>query len=243
MRERNGDGPIKVLLADDHAMFREGLAGLLASHEDMEVVGETANDEEAVELARETGPDVIVMEVQLPFERAKKNLRRMRGLSPPPKVVIATMFEDPGYVRELTGLGASAYLVKSASVDHLLGAIRAAVLDSEEQNVVLGMPRSMLEEAKGGSGGVLSARELEILLLVARGMSNRQVATALHIEEATVKRHLANVYQKMGVRSRGEATSKALSERWITIRDIVTDEDVTDEERERPSSQGGRGSL
>jgi len=224
MRERHGDGPIKVLLADDHTMFREGLARMLASYGGMEVIGETTNDEGAVELAREERPDVVIMQVQMPFEKARESLRRMRELSPPPKVVIVTMFEDPGYVRELTSLGVSAYLVKSASVDHLLGAIRAAVFDPKGENVVVGMPRAMLEEAKGGSEGVLSARELEILLLVSRGMSNRQIADTLQIEEATVKRHLANTYQKMEVGSRGEATRKALYEEWITICDVTQDE-------------------
>lgn len=225
MKERNGDGAIKVLLADDHTMFREGLARMLASYGDMEVIGETTNDEGAVELAREERPDVVVTEVQMPFERAKENLRRMRELSPPPKVVIVTMFEEPNYMRELTRLGANAYLVKSASVEHLLGTIRAAVFDPKGENVVVGMPSSMLEEAKEGSERVLSARELEILLLVSRGMSNRQVASTLDIEEATVKRHLANTYQKMEVGSRGEATRKALSEEWITIRDMTQDEE------------------
>jgi DNA-binding NarL/FixJ family response regulator len=225
MKERNGDGSIRVLLADDHTMFREGLARMLVSSGGIEVIGETTNDEGVVELAREKRPDVVVMEVQMPFERARENLRRMRELSPPPKVVIVTMFEDPGYVRELTSLGASAYLVKSASVDHLLGAIRAAVFDPKGENMVVGMPLGMLEEAKGGAGEVLSVRELEILLLVSRGMGNRQIASALDIEEATVKRHLANTYQKMGVGSRGEATRKAFYEEWITISDVTQDKE------------------
>jgi DNA-binding NarL/FixJ family response regulator len=225
MRERNGDGPIKVLLADNHTMFREGLARMLASHGDMEVIGEITNDERVVELSREARPDVVIMEVQMPFERARENLRRLRELSPPPKVVIVTMFEDPGYMRELTSLGASAYLVKSASVDHLLGAICAVVFGPKGENVVVGTPRAMLEEAKRGSEGILSARELEILQLVSRGMSNRQVASTLDIEEATVKRHLANTYLKMGVSSRGEATRKALYEEWITIGDITQDKE------------------
>ncbi len=209
-----------MLLADDHTMFREGLAGLLSSREGMEVVGSTANDEGAVELARETNPDAVVMQVQVPIARAKENLLKLRLVEPPPKVVICTAFEDPDYVREFLELGVSAYVVKSASSEHLLGAIRAAVFDPKGHNVVVGMPRAMLEEAKGGSGGVLSARETEVLVLVSRGLSNRQVAQALHLSEATVKRHLSNAYPKMGVSSRGEAVRKALSEDWITVRDI-----------------------
>ncbi len=223
MEDRDGNGSVRVLLADDHTLFREGLAGLLVSHEGIEVVGQTTNDEGAVELARKTKPDVVVMQVQQPLERAREFLGRMARIEPSPKVVICTMFEDPGYVRGLLDMGASAYLIKSASAEHLLGAIRAAVFYPKGENVVVGMPRGMLEEAKGRADGVLSAREMEILLLVARGLSNRQIASTLHLSEATVKRHLANVYPKMGVASRSEAVRKALSEEWITVRDIEGD--------------------
>ncbi len=166
----------------------------------------------------------------MPFERAKESLLRMREISPPPKVVIVTMFEEPRYVRELMELGASAYLVKSVSIEHLIGAVRAAVFDPEGQHVVVGMPQEMIGEVEEGSGGILSAREMEILLLVARGLSNGQIARALTLSEATIKRHLANIYPKMGVSSRGEAVRQALSEEWITIQDIThKDEEEQDD--------------
>ena len=221
MEDANTGRPVRVLLADDHTMFREGLAEALASYGGIEVIGETSNDEGALELAQEHIPDVVIMQVQMPFERAKESLLKMREISPSPKVVIVTMFEEPCYLRELMSLGASAYLVKSASVEHLIGAIRAAVFDPEGENVIVGMPREMLEEAVEGSGGLLSAREMEILLLVSRGLSNHQIASTLTLSEATVKRHLANAYPKMGVASRGEAVRKALFEEWITIQDIT----------------------
>ena len=216
-------------MADDHTLFREGLAGILASYGGIEVMGETTNDQGAVELAREKKPDVVIMQVQVPFERARESLSKMREVSPSPKVVIVTMFEDPAYVREFTRLGVSAYLVKSASAEHLVGAIRAAVFDPKGENIVVGMPREVLEESVDGTGGVLSVRETEILLLVSRGLSNRQVADRLGMAVGTVKRHLANAYPKMGVASRGEAVRKALSEGWITIRD-VTEKDSDDDE-------------
>jgi len=215
--------PIKVLLADDHTMFREGLAGLLASYGGMEVVGSSPNGEEAVALAERTRPDVVIMQVQVPFEKARAILARMRAVRPPPKVVIVTMFESPRYLRELMSLGASAYIIKSASTRHLIGAVRAAVFDPKGENVVVGMPRGMLEEAREGSGGVLSARELEILLLAARGLSNHDISEKLYLAEATVRRHLANTYSKMEVSSRSEATRKALSEGWITVSDVTED--------------------
>ena len=222
MQEGNGEPnrAIRVLLADDHTLFRQGLARLLASYGGLQIIAEVPNDQEALRLAQEKNPDVVVMQVQMPFERSKESLLKMSRISPSPKVVLVTMFEEPRYVRELMNLGASAYLLKSVSVEHLTGAVRAAVFDPKGEHVVVGMPQEMIEEAEEGSGGVLSVREMEILLLVARGLSNRQVASALTVSEATVKRHLANAYPKMGVASRGEAVRKALFENWITIEDF-----------------------
>jgi len=223
--------PTRVLLADDHIMFREGLAGLLTSYGGLEVVAETTNDEGAVALAREKRPDVVIMQVEMPFERAKEALDRMREVEPPPKVIVVTMLENPAFMRDLLRLGASGYVLKSSSSTQLIGAIRAAVFDPEERNVVVSLPRAMLEEGEDGSDGVLSVRELEILLLAARGLSNRQIAARVHLAEGTVKRHLTNTYHKMGVGSRGEAARKALQEDWITVGEI-TEDDVFEEDEE-----------
>jgi DNA-binding NarL/FixJ family response regulator len=217
-------GPIRVLLADDHTMFREGLARTLSSYGGMEVVAEVANDKEARRLARELRPDAVVMQVQMPFAKAKEALREMRSLPDPPKVIVVTMFEEPRYVRELMELGASAYLVKSSSSEHLIAAVRAAVFDPTSRNVVVGMPLGMLEGSQEGEDSVLSARELEILILSSRGLSNRQIASRIHLAEATVKRHMANANQKMGTSTRGEAARKALSEGWITIEELRQEE-------------------
>jgi DNA-binding NarL/FixJ family response regulator len=222
---RNADGPIRVLLADDHTMFREGLASILASYGGMEVIAEAPNDREALKLARELSPDVVIMQVQLPFQRAKQTLEAMRAFPDPPKVVIVTRFESPRYVRGLSGAGVSAYLLKTSSSEHLVAAIRAAVLDPLSENAVVGMPGKMLESTQEGVESVLSARELEILLLAARGLSNEHIASSLHLAEATVKRHLANVYPKMGVGSRGEAAREALAREWITIEEITAEEE------------------
>jgi DNA-binding NarL/FixJ family response regulator len=213
--------PIRVLLADDHTMFRQGLAGILASYGGMEVVAEVPNDAEALELARELSPDVVIMQVQMPFERAVATLQAMRAFPDPPKVVICTMFESPRYVRALTGVGASAYVLKTSSSEHLVAAVRAAVFDPQGKNAVVGMPTVMLQQSTDGVDGVLSARELEILLLAARGLSNQQIAASVHLAEATIKRHLANIYQKMGVGSRSEAAREALLRDWITIEEVT----------------------
>ena len=224
--------PIKVLLADDHTMFRQGLKEMLATEEGIEVVGEAENGEEALELAREMLPDVLILDVDMPVMGAREVLERLTGISPMPRVVVATMYDDPRLVRELLALGASAYLVKSASLEELLAAVHAAGKSPEEphdENDVLILPRETLEKVESETDEKFSARELEILLLVARGMSNRQIAQALMLSEATVKRHLANLYPKMGVNSRGEATSKALSEGYISTLDVT---------RTRPEENG-----
>ena len=214
-----------VLLADDHTLFREGLSRLLTSYGGLEVVGTTTNDEGAVALAREKTPDVVIMQVQVPFSEAKEALDKMREVEPTPKVIIVTMFEDPRMMREFLKLGASGYVLKSSSTTQLVGAIRAAAFAPETGSVVVGMPRTLLEESEAGTDGVLSVRELEILLLAARGLSNRQIADRVYLAEGTVKNHLSNTYNKMGVGSRGEAARKALAEDWITVREI-TEEDA-----------------
>jgi DNA-binding NarL/FixJ family response regulator len=218
---RTTNEPIKVLLADDHTMFRQGLAGILASYGGMDVLAEVPNDADALELARELSPEVVIMQVQLPFSRAVETLKAMRSFPNPPKVVIVTMFESPRYIRALTGVGASAYVLKTSSTDHLVAAVRAAVLDPKSENAVVGMPTELLEGTREGAESLLTARELEILLLAARGLSNEHIASSLHLSEGTVKRHLANVYEKMAVHSRGQASKEALLRDWITIEELT----------------------
>jgi DNA-binding NarL/FixJ family response regulator len=215
---------IRVLLADDHTMFRQGLKEMLATGGDIEVVGEASNGREAVALAERIKPDVVILDVEMPVMGAAEVMDLLLGVSPTPRVVILTMHDNPRLVREFLGRGACGYLSKSASIEGLLTAVRTAAespLGPRQENVVLAVPRDVLERVENDAEGEPSARELEILLLAARGLSNRQISTTLTISEATVKRHLANLYAKMGVGSRSEATSKALSEGWMTARDLT----------------------
>jgi DNA-binding NarL/FixJ family response regulator len=213
---------IRVLLADDHAMFRQGIREMLSTDEQIEVVGEAENGREAVALARELGPDVVILDVEMPVMGAKQAMERMLENSPLPRIVIVTMYDDPRLVRELIGLGAVAYLVKSATMEELHAAVHAAANSSvgPEKDVVIVAPPKAFRNAAEADG--LSERELEVLLLVARGMSNHQIAISLHLSEATIKRHLANIYPRIGVSSRGEAVRKALSKKWISARDITS---------------------
>jgi DNA-binding NarL/FixJ family response regulator len=214
-------GPIRVLLVDDHTMFRQGLAGIFASYGGLEVLADVPNDAQALEVARDLGPDVVIIQVQMPFERAVATLEAMRPFPDQPRVIIVTMFESPRYVRALTGVGASAYVLKTASAEQLVATVRTAIFDQQGKNAVVGMPTEMLQESTDGVEDVLSARELEILLLAARGLSNLQIAASANLAEGTVKRHLANVYQKMGVSSRTEASREALLREWITIEAVT----------------------
>jgi DNA-binding NarL/FixJ family response regulator len=218
------DSNIRVLLADDHAMFRQGIKEMLSTDEEIEVVGEAQNGQEAVALARELGPDVVILDVEMPVMGAKQAMEIMLENSPPPKVVIVTMYDDPRLVRELIGLGAVAYLVKSATMEELHAAVHAAANSpvGPEKDVVIVAPLKAFRNAAGADG--LSERELEVLLMVARGMSNHQIAVSLHLSEATIKRHLANIYPRIGVSSRGEAVREALSKSWISARDITSEE-------------------
>jgi DNA-binding NarL/FixJ family response regulator len=213
------DGRIEVLLADDHAMFRQGVREMLSTDDEIEVIGEAENGREAVALAEKLEPDVVLLDVEMPILGAREAMERMLENSPSLRVMIVTMYDDPRLVRELIGLGASAYLVKSATIEELHTAVHAAA-SSPPGNVII--PPGTLDGHAEAEG--LSGRELEVLLMVARGMSNHQIALSLHLSEATVKRHLANIYPKMGVSSRGEAVRLALSKEWISSRDITADE-------------------
>jgi DNA-binding NarL/FixJ family response regulator len=215
------DTRIRVLLADDHAMFRQGIREMLSTDEGIEVVGEAQNGQEAVTLARKLRPDVVLLDVEMPVMGAKQAMESMLESLPLPRVVIVTMYDDPRLVRELIGLGAVAYLVKSATMEELHAAVHTAAnspIGPRGDEVIVASPSTFRNPAEAVG---LSERELEVLLMVARGMSNQQIATSLHLSEATIKRHLANIYPRIGVSSRGEAVRKALSERWISARDIT----------------------
>lgn len=219
-----GDAPrTRVLVADDHAMVREGIAEMLSLHEDIEVVGQAADGREAVALARREYPDVVVLDVEMPVMGAQAALRRLLELSPAPKVVIVTVFADRRLVNELVELGASAFLSKNApSRDLISTVLSVARAPLGGGDVTVTVPREEYD-ARDLAESDLSRRETEILRLVARGTSNKEVAKTLHLSETTVKRHLSNVYAKLGVHARGEAVSKAVSEGWISSWDVTRD--------------------
>jgi DNA-binding NarL/FixJ family response regulator len=227
---------VRVILADDHTMFREGIASILTSRaEGVEVVGQTSHGrDEAVALVERLKPDVVITEVDHHPKRAEEILLAMRSASPNSRTAVLTMFDSLHYVRTLSTLGIDAYVHKSSSIEELLATVSTLSRNPEGDNMVVSMPRGSLERIGDGHQSSLSERELEIVVLVARGLSNRQVATELHITEATVKRHLANIYERIGVRSRSETVRTALSEQWIGVSEIVSDDSDNPDGSERP---------
>src|SRR5215212_2591958 len=222
MWEGLADMAIRVHLADDHTMFREGLESILSSTEDIEVVGRSSSGgEDAIALIKKNTPDVVVTQIDADLKTAKDVLFRIRSASPHSRIVVLTIFDNLRYLKALSKLGIGAYLHKSSSSEELIAIIGSLSRDEGGENVVVSMPRGSLERLGEEPMGALSERESEIVVLAARGLSNHQIAAELNLSEATVKRHLANVYQKIGVRSRSDAVRMALVDQWIGIHDII----------------------
>src|SRR3954452_9814449 len=186
----------------------------------IEAVGQAENGAEALVLVEEKRPDVVVLDVEMPVMGAQAAMRRMSRLVPSPRFVIVTVFAEPRLVRELLELGASAYLPKTASLRELVAAVRA-VSRGEEGKVLLSLPRETLERVGRGPEGKLTDRELEVLVLAARGQSNARIAKILNLAEGTIKRHLHNIYGKLEVGSRAEALSLAISRGWISPEEVA----------------------
>jgi DNA-binding NarL/FixJ family response regulator len=217
---------IRVHLADDHTMFREGLEALLASRNGIEVVGRSSTGgEDAIVLIEADKPDVVITQIDTDLRTAKEVLSRVRRASPDSRIVVLTMFDNLHYVQALSRLGIDAYIHKTSSAEELIATVEALGRDPDGKNVVVSMPRGSLEKIGEAPMGALSERETEVLVHVSRGLSNHQIAEELNISEATVKRHLANVYRKTGVRSRSQATRIALTEQWIGIGEITSSAD------------------
>jgi DNA-binding NarL/FixJ family response regulator len=203
------DGMIRVVVVDDHTLFRQGIRELLSTDPGFLVVAEGASGAEAVELAREHHPDVILLDVEMPGPGPTATIKQLRHAAPHTRVVVLTMHDDSALVHELLDSGASAYLVKTIVREELMAAVRS--VNRIESNVLLSVSRETIEglDKHRPEGGPLSPRELDVLKLVAQAMSNAQIATRLFITEGTVKRHLSNVYAKLGAVSRVDAIRKA----------------------------------
>jgi len=221
---------IRILLADDHAVLREGMRNLLEREKDLEVVGEASDGEEAVELVSELKPAVVLMDIVMPKLSGIEATKQIKQVSPATIVLILTAYSDIRYILGLLEAGASGYLLKSARGNEIIGAIRAVCSGESVLDPVV--TRKLLERAGGTAKetgnakerGTLSQREVEILRLASKGMSNKDIANALFLSVRTVKAHLTNIFNKMGVGCRTDAILKGLREGYINLHDIPQDE-------------------
>ncbi|RLU94598.1 DNA-binding response regulator [Streptomyces griseocarneus] len=205
--------PVRVVIADDHTLLRQALADLLGMESDFTVVALAGDGLSAVEAARTHQPDVLLLDVEMPRSEAADTVRKVAAVARDTRVIILTMHTDARLMQSLSRLGISGYLHKGVDRQALTGAIRAAAVD--DQTVHVSLPRQAPPApgpAVPGTGTVrLTDRELQVLRLVARAMSNRQIAHELALSEGTVKRHLRNTFAKLGAVSRLDAVNKAVA--------------------------------
>ncbi|TMR21575.1 response regulator transcription factor [Nonomuraea turkmeniaca] len=194
---------VRLLIADDHPIVRDGLRAALGGDPDLEIVGEAADGEQAVRLAAELRPDVVLMDLRMPGMDGVAAIRRLSGTGP--RVLVLTTFDTD--VLPALEAGASGYLLKDAPPEELV----RAVLATHRGETVLApaVAGRLAEQVRRPSRGTLSKRELEVLRLVAGGATNREAAATLFISEASVKTHLLHIYAKLDVRDRAAAVSEA----------------------------------
>lgn len=209
--------PIRIILVDDQALFREGVRTLLSVHPDLEVVGEASDGLESLQLAAKLRPSVVLMDLKMPRLDGVEATRRMRADYPECKVIILTTFDDDEYVFDGLRAGAIGYLLKDTPSEKLVEAIRAAArgesflqtsvaakVVAEFSRLAASAPHPLQQLIEP-----LSGRELEVLRLLASGASNREIASALVIAEGTVKNHVTSILGKLAVRDRTQAALKA----------------------------------
>lgn len=200
---------ITVMLVDDHPVVREGLRGMLEAEPDLSVVGEAGSGAEALALARVHRPDVILMDLRMPGTDGVWATSRILAESDHSKVVVLTTFETDADILRAVEAGAAGYLLKDASRAELAGAIRAAARG--ETVLAPSVAGRLVKRVRGPAAPSLSARELEVLSLVAQGHTNAEIGAALHISEATVKTHLLRTFGKLEVSDRTAAVTTAMA--------------------------------
>jgi DNA-binding NarL/FixJ family response regulator len=220
-----GDGVIRVLIADDQPLFRRGLNVVLGTEERIEVVAEAEDGEDAIAKAEEFAPDVVLMDVRMPRVNGIEAARAIRERVPSTKILMLTVSDEDQDLFEAIKAGASGYLLKEVSVEEVAESVRGIV---QGQTLISPSMASKLltefvalekrvSEKQQYTTPTLTSRELEVLKLVARGMSNREIATDLYISENTVKNHVRNILEKLHLHSRMEAVLYAMRERLLDL--------------------------
>ena len=219
--------PIRILLADDHVMLRQGTAEILRKEADIEVIGEADNGQQAIDLALQLRPDIVVMDVRMPVLSGIEATRRIRKAMPEVQVLVLTAYDDDQYIFSLLQAGASGYLLKTAPVNELVNAIR--LVRSGDSPLDPSIARKVVVRMAGDQGSriligeedssiqALTFREQEVLQLLSRGLNNQAIAEALYVSNRTVQAHLTSIFAKMGVSSRLEAVLTAIRRGWLTL--------------------------
>jgi len=219
-------GEIRVLIADDHAVVREGTRQILEQEPDLKVVAEAADGDEAVNLTGSSKPDVAIIDISMPRVDGIEATRQIKALYPQVAVLILTAYDDDQFVFSLIEAGAAGYLLKSVRGSELVDAVRAVY--SGESVLHPSIARKVLNRFVPSLGKgqrqeppeTLSQREMEVLHLATQGLSNQDIADKLSLSLRTVQAHLGHIFNKLGVSSRTEAVVRALKEGWITLDDI-----------------------
>lgn len=217
---------IKVMLAEDHIVVREGTRELIQHEEDMEVVGEAGDGEEAVALAPRVKPNVIIMDVNMPKLNGIEATKQIKAIMPSVAVLVLTAYDNDQYVSALLEAGAAGYLLKNIKGRELIDAVRAvnageSVLTPKIARKVLNRFTISGTKPEGEPiANILSERELEVLKLAAKGLSNRDIAEQLFLSIRTVQAHLGNIFNKLDVGSRTEAILYGLKKGWFSVEDL-----------------------
>jgi NarL family two-component system response regulator LiaR len=214
--------PIRILLVEDHKIVREGTRQLLEQASDLTVIGEAADGEEAVRLATELDPDVVVMDVRLPVLNGIEATKAIKVQHPDMPILILSAYDDDRYVFPLLDAGANGYVLKTTSWAELAQAIRTVqagktALDPHIAHKVVERLTQRQRYQGKGMAEALTEREIEVLQAVARGKGNREIGKALSISPHTVQVHVRNIFGKLGVSSRIEAVAYAVRQGWITL--------------------------
>jgi len=216
---------IRVLVADDHELFRRGLELVLADEADIEVVGEAGDGQQAVDLAGETVPDVVVMDVRMPVLSGIEAASQIREDMPHVKILMLTISDEEDDLYEAIKAGAAGYLLKEISIDEIANAVRAvqggqSLISPSMASKLLNEFASMIkreEEKQQVPAPRLTPREMEVLQHIAKGQNNREIASELFISENTVKNHVRNILDKLHLHSRMEAVVYAVREKLLEI--------------------------
>ena len=213
---------IRVLLADDHAVVRKGIRDFLEETGEIRVVAEADEGVEAVTLAEQHAPDVAILDIRMPHMTGVEATRRIKACCPNVRVLILTAYDDDPYVFALLEAGADGYVLKTASSRELVAAVHAvhrgeAALSPEIASTVVRQMKRGHPAAASDQIEPLTPRELDVLRLAARGMTNRQIGRELDISHRTVQGHLASIYGKLDVNSRTQAVTAALRQGWIVV--------------------------